>query len=134
MKFFRTGIKGGCYNEFIQGKWTGGHWHADSLYLYDEIFNVFDLCTNLFVKVIPNYAHWGVTEVTRDDRNRIVEISCELGGEIAELIEELRPWSEKNFKNNEIFTIRGIRMLKGEFLWIFSLILKAYLSRINALW
>ncbi|MDE7230831.1 MAG: hypothetical protein K2N56_10165 [Oscillospiraceae bacterium] len=110
-KFFRTGIKGGCYNEFVQGKWTDGdreHWSADSLYLYDEVFEFLDLYTNLFAKVIPNYAHFGVTEVTCDDWKRLVEISREQGGEIEMLIEELRPWAEENFRKNKIFTILGI--------------------------
>lgn len=112
MKYFKTGIKGGCYNEFVQGKWNGGHWHADPLYLYDDIF--YDLCldTNPFLKAIMNYTHWGVTEVTRDNRDQIIEISRETGGESPSLskncVRGLTKISEttKSSRSSELRVIR----------------------------
>lgn len=109
MRFFKTGINGGYFDEFVQGNWDGKtYWNPDSLYLCSDIFDDLGLYANLFSRAIQNYSHWGVTVVTRTDWKKITHVAAEQGGEIAELIKELSPWAEDNFQNYEVFIILGI--------------------------
>lgn len=110
MKYFISNGErhGTVYHEFVQGEWDEEamiFWSDDSLYLYDTV--MFEL-HQLFKAANVEFDRFGETVITLDDWNALVKRANELGGEILELIEELRPWAEENFRNNEIFTILGI--------------------------
>lgn len=109
MKYFETGIKGGCYDEFVKGKWDGKtHWSTDYLYLYDDIFDELGLYENVFSKAFEVYNRWGPNRVTRDDWDKICALARECGGAVEDLFNELAPWAEENFSEYEEFWILGI--------------------------
>lgn len=111
MKYFETGIKRGCFHEFVQGEWDEEaliFWSDDSLYLHDDVVIDLELTGKLFKAAGVVFNNYGITKITLDDWNALVIRANAVGGEIFELIEELRPWAEDNFRKNEIFTILGI--------------------------
>ncbi len=111
MKFFEKGITRGCFHEFVQGKWDEEamiFWSADSLYLHDDVVIDLDLYRKLFKPAEVKFDSCGINVITLDDWNALVKRANELGGEILEFIEELRPWAEDNFAKHELFTILGI--------------------------
>ena len=109
MKYFETGIKGGCYDEFVRGKWDGKtHWSADYLYLYDDLFDELGLYENVFSKVFEVYDRWGPNRVARGDWERLYTLAGECGGGVGELFDELAPWAEENFSEYEEFWILGV--------------------------
>lgn len=110
MKYFISNGErhGTVYHEFVQGEWDEEamiFWSDDSLYLHDNV--MFEL-HKLFKAANVEFDRFDETVITLDDWNALVRCAGELGGEILELIEELKPWAEENFRNNEIFTILGI--------------------------
>lgn len=113
MKYFihNSERHGTCYHEFVQGEWNEEamiFWSDDSLFLHDDVVTDLDLYRGLFKAANVKFDGCGINKITLDDWNALVKRAGELGGEILELIEELRPWAEENFRNNEIFTILGI--------------------------
>ena len=66
------------------------------------------LNSRLFKAADVVFNNYGITRITLGDWNALVNQANAVGGEILELIEELRPWAEDNFQKNEIFTILGI--------------------------
>lgn len=109
MKYFETGIKGGCYDEFVKGKWDGKtFWSADYLYLHEDWFDELGLYENVFGKVFEVYNRWGPNRVTRGDWDRLYALAKEFGGRVEELFDELAPWAEENFSEYEEFWILGV--------------------------
>lgn len=109
MKYFETGIKGGCFDEFVKGKWDGKtFWSADYLYLHEDWFDELGLYENVFSKVFEVYNRWGPNRVTRGDWDRLYAIAKECGGRVEELFDELAPWAEENFAEFEEFWILGV--------------------------
>lgn len=111
MKFFETGIKRGAFHEFVQGEWDEKaliFWSDNSLYLHDDVVIDLELTGKLFKAAGVVFNNYGITKITLPDWNALVTQANAAGGEISELIEELRPWAEDNFRKNEIFTILGI--------------------------
>ena len=111
MKYFENGKTRGCFHEFVQGKWDEEaliFWSADSLYLHDDVVIDLDLTSRLFKAAGVVFNNYGITKITLSDWNALVKQANEAGGEVLELIEELRPWAEDNFQKNEVFTILGI--------------------------
>ena len=111
MKYFETGIKRGAFHEFVQGEWneeTLIFWSPDSLYLHDDVVIDLELTDKLFKAAGVVFNNYGITKITLDGWNALVNRANAIGGEIFDLIEELRPWAEDNFRKNEIFTILGI--------------------------
>lgn len=109
IRFFETGVKGGCYDEFVKGKWDGKtHWSADHLYLYDNWIDYLGLYRDIFSKVFEAYNRWGPNRVTRGDWDRIYALAKECGGAVTELFDELAPWAEENFAGFEEFWILGV--------------------------
>lgn len=110
MKYFISNGErhGTVYHEFVQGEWDEEamvFWSDDSLYLHDNVMFEFH---KLFKAANVEFDHFGETVITLDDWNALVRCAGELGGEILELIEELKPWAEDNYSKHEIFTILGI--------------------------
>lgn len=111
MKYFEKGITRGCFHEFVQGKWDEKamiFWSADSLYLHDDVVCDLELYRKLFKPADVKFDDCGINVITLDDWNALVKQANAVGGEILELIEEIRPWAEDNFRKNEIFTILGV--------------------------
>lgn len=111
MKYFiKNGERHGtCYHEYLQGKWDSKtFWAEDSLYLHDDVMCDLDLYSKLFKKAIERFDPYRDIEVTRAEWEKMLETAQKEGGQIAEIIEELRPWAEENFRKNEVFTILGI--------------------------
>lgn len=109
IKFFETGVDGGCYDEFVKGKWDGKtHWSADYLFLDDDWFELLGLYQNIFGKVFEVYNRWGPNRVTREDWSKIYALAKECGGAVADLFDELAPWAEENFAEFDEFWILGV--------------------------
>lgn len=109
MKYFEKNIKGGCYDEFVMGKWDGKtFWSSDYLYLFDDHIIDLRLYELIFSKVFEIYNRWGPNEVTREQWEQMLSLSKEIGGEVDELFRELEPWADENFKDHDVFTILGV--------------------------
>lgn len=113
MKYFiHNGERHGtCYHEFVQGTWDEKNmvfWSDDSLYLHDDVVCDLNLYPELFKAANVEFNAYGITKITLEDWNALVKRAGEVGGEVLEFIEELKPWAEENFENNDIFTILGI--------------------------
>ena len=96
-----------CYLEFQKGEYKGKHWLSDSVSLHDDIFHELHLY-KLFVQAIPEFDHYGITEVNQSQWEILRELSIQQGGETQVLIEELAIWVLECFKSEKIFTICGI--------------------------
>ncbi|MDE7362407.1 MAG: hypothetical protein K2N38_10790 [Oscillospiraceae bacterium] len=108
-KYIKTEVTGGCYDEFVRGRWDGSsHWNTDSLYLYDDAFDELGLYENVFSKVFELYDRWGSNRVTREIWARLYSLAENHGGEIKTLFDELAPWVEENFAEYDEFWIIGV--------------------------
>ena len=96
-----------CYLEFQKGEYKGKHWLKDSISLHDDIFYELHLYS-LFIKAIPNFDHYGITEVTEYEWEILKKLALEQGEEVQSLIEELSIWVSDCFEVEKIFTICGI--------------------------
>ena len=96
-----------CYLEFQKGEYRGNHWLSDSISLHDDIFHELHLY-QLFVKAIPDFDHYGITEVNQCEWEKLREFALEQGEEVQSLIEELSIWVSDCFEVEKIFTICGI--------------------------
>lgn len=109
-KYFITEQKrnGTCYHEFYKGKWDKKtFWKEDSLLLHDDILQRSGL-VKIFVKVICNYNCCGPTEIDQKQWNEIRKSACTIGGAVEQVISEIEPWVEENFKEHAVFTVLGI--------------------------
>lgn len=100
--------RGTIYHEFFKGKWdekTFGK--EDSLFLHDDILYKMDL-ERIFRKVALGYRSYNETEINREQWKQIREIASGVSGEVENLILEIEPWVEDNFKEHAVFTILGI--------------------------
>ena len=96
-----------CYLEFQRGRFRGKHWLERSLYLHDDVFEQLGLY-EIFVAALPEFDHYGVTEVTPAQYEELKALALERGGEIAAAIRELEHWAENCFLTETRFTICGI--------------------------
>lgn len=110
MNYFikETERKGTCYHEFQRGKWDGKtFWHQDSLLMHDDILIGLQL-EDLFAETVSGYHSYGETEISREQWKAVCNQADAMGGEMKAAIEELKPWAEKNFRTEQVFTILGI--------------------------
>ncbi|MBQ4563855.1 MAG: hypothetical protein IJA58_05190 [Lachnospiraceae bacterium] len=99
---------GTLYHEFYKGKWDEKtFWKEDSLLLRDDILHRTEL-VNILGGLICNYNYYGETEIDQEQWKIICKIASDTGGELEEVILELKPWVEENFKEHTVFTILGI--------------------------
>ena len=96
-----------CYLEFQKGKHRGKHWLEDSISLHDDMFHTLHLYP-LFIKAIPEFDHYGITEVNQDEWEMLKKLALEQGEEVQRVIEELSIWVSECFEVEKIFTICGI--------------------------
>ena len=69
-------LKGTCYVEVQPGCYSGQFWSNDSVFFTDETFGLF---SQVITKYAPSYSIWGVTEITADTWQLIVEELKQLG-------------------------------------------------------
>lgn len=110
MKYFLSGagIKGGCYHEFVKGKWDGEtFWSDNSLILDDDILNELNVA-GLIYSIVPTYDPYGPTEFTWAQWAEIRKRAAEAGGEIEQLIRELDAWLGAPSGAGAAFTALGV--------------------------
>lgn len=97
-----------CCFEFQKGRFDGKtFWKSDSLYLHADIFDKSELF-DVFGKALNGFNYYGANEVTADEWRILLNMSKKLGEVSAEIISELEPWGEENFKTYKVFSILGI--------------------------
>ena len=96
-----------CYLEFQRGRYKGECWLSDSISLSDDIFDRLELY-KLFRKAIPEFDHYGITEVNENQWKIFEKIALEQGEEVQKVVEELSIWVSDCFEEEKIFTICGI--------------------------
>ena len=109
-KYFITeqGRRTTLYHEFYKGKWDEKtFWKEDSLLLRDEIMHRTGF-VSILEELVCDYNYYGSTEIDRKQWNAIRKIACDTGSELQQVILELEPWIEENFKEYAVFTILGI--------------------------
>ena len=112
MKYFcteqeRKASHSSCYLEFQRGEYSGKHWLAESISLHDDIFHDLHLYS-LFKRAIPEFDHYGVTQVSQTQWEMLSQLAFEQGGEVSSLIQELAVWVLDCFQIETVFTICGV--------------------------
>lgn len=112
MKYFcteneRKASHSSCYLEFQRGEYSGKHWLADSISLHDDVFQEFHLYS-LFRKVIPEFDHYGITQVSQTEWKKLYQLAMEQGGEVQRIMVELDTLVSNWFQIEDVFTICGI--------------------------
>ena len=105
----RRKIRGGTlYLEFQPGPYREALWRTDSLYLPAPLFDDLGLY-DLFVRAIPHFNYYHVTEVGQDQFHLLKELAEAHHTQCAaEILAELTPYAERWMKEHGCFTICGI--------------------------
>lgn len=103
----RKASRSSCYFEFQKGRYNGNCWLQDSLSISDDLWEDLNL-SDLFGEIIPKFAYYGCTTVTQKEWVKLLKRAEESGCLWKEVIEELVPWANECFENNDVFTILGI--------------------------
>lgn len=86
MKYFCTETeqkksKSSCYLEFQKGRYANKCWLEDSICLHDDIFE--ELCLyQVLCSAIPQFDHWGITEVSLEQWQQVKNKAEAVGGEV----------------------------------------------------
>lgn len=112
MKYFvneavRKASHSSCYIEFQKGLYHDKCWLQDSVSISDTLWNEFNLST-LIGSVIVDFDYYGITVVTKNQWNKIVENSREAGSDWENIIAEAISWVNDCFEEHDVFTIPGI--------------------------
>ena len=112
MKYFcaeteRKKSKSSCYLEFQKGRYANKCWLEDSICLHDDIFEKLGLY-QVLISAIPQFDHWGITEVSPEQWQLVKSNAEMIGGEVLIAVIELDEWVVKCFEKEEVFTICGI--------------------------
>lgn len=112
MKYFvdeekRKASHSTCYFEFQMGYYHDKCWLPDSISISDFLWNEYHL-SDLIGYVIKNFDYYGITIVTKNQRDEIVRLSQESGVIWEKVIAEAVPWVNECFKKHGVFTILGI--------------------------
>lgn len=112
MKYFinenqRKERRSTCFFEFQRGKYDGECWKEDSLNIPCDLFDAMGL-GKILDEALTDFDYYGTTEVNYEQWEKIKELLSEKGGEFGELLAELEPWAEDNFKEFNVFNLWGI--------------------------
>lgn len=112
MKYFidetaRKASHSSCYIEFQKGRYQGRNWLRDSISIHDDLWNEMRL-SELFGKALPAFQYYGVTVVERREWERIVRLAGAPACRWGEIVQELAPWVQACFADNDAFSILGI--------------------------
>ena len=86
-----------CFIEFQKGKYDTECWKEDSLNMPDGLFNEIGM-GKILDSALDDFDYYGVTEVSFEQWEKLKALLSEKGGEYMELLAELEPWAEDNFK------------------------------------
>ncbi|MDE5792961.1 MAG: hypothetical protein K2H66_05490 [Oscillospiraceae bacterium] len=112
MKYFITEQQrkqrgGSGYFQFLKGQknkiYKPVYWQEDSLLLYMDIADELKI-----YKIIPDFQYYGITIIDKSKWNMIQQNAKQESNAIQELIAELVPWVEDNFRDFDYFVICGI--------------------------
>lgn len=102
-----TERNGSCYQELKKGKFDDKFWSEDSLFLYDDYVNDLQLY-ELIIEVVPTYDRYGITEVNKEQWQKMCIVAEKISGETKAVIDEINIWARENFETESIFTILGV--------------------------
>lgn len=96
-----------CYLEFQKGKYHDECWLPDSISIADDLFD--DLKLYEIIKaVVPVFDYYGLTEIARNNWDRIVKQAATIGGKTEEAISEANEWAIAAYSEYPVITICGI--------------------------
>lgn len=110
MKYFVLAPQrnGSCYYEFYKGKWDNKtFWKEDSICIHDDVVFQHEI-DKLIMEVAPNYNPFGETEIRKEQWQKLVVLSKDIGGEVEEIIAEADEWAQLVFTQHSCFTILGL--------------------------
>ena len=111
MKYFivnseRSGTE---YYEFCKGSWDGEtFWKDDSIYLHDDVLYENQNFLSALVRVKPDFSSFGVTEISREDWERLQSEAQGYPDGCREIFSELDAWVMDTFSAYDCFTVLGI--------------------------
>lgn len=112
MKYFvneavRKASHSTCYFEFQKGYNHDKCWLQDSISISADLWDEFDLST-LIGGIIGDFDYFGITVVTKNQWDKIVENSRDAGSNWENIIAEAIPWVNDCFEEYDVFTIMGM--------------------------
>ena len=94
------------YFEFQKGHYTTC-WCENSINICTWLWDEYEM-SGLIRQVIKDFDYYGITEVTKKQWNRLVELSKATSAKAEPILMEAASWAEECFKENEVFTIIGM--------------------------
>ena len=94
------------YFEFQKGHYTTC-WCENSINICTWVWDEYEM-SGLIRQVIKDFDYYGITEVTKKQWNRLVELSKATSAKAEPILMEAASWAEECFKENEVFTIIGM--------------------------
>ena len=94
------------YFEFQKGHYTTC-WCENSINIRTWLWDEYEM-SGLIRQVIKDFDYYGITEVTKKQWNRLVELSKATSAKAEPILMEAASWAEECFKENEVFTIIGM--------------------------
>lgn len=112
MKYFideetRKASRSACYFEFMTGKYRGKCWLPDSISISADLFDESKLY-DIISSVVPSFEYYGLTEISQDDWNQIIDKANLVGGKTQEAFDEANCWAKNVFASDCIITICGL--------------------------
>lgn len=102
----RRSSRSTLYFELQKGHYQNKPWLDDSLCIHADLWDSLGL-TELFMKALPDFAYYGLTEVNMTEWERLKELS-QASLQWEEVMLELSQWVSRCFENNSVFTVCGI--------------------------
>ena len=102
----RRASRSTCYIEFQRGRFHGC-WLEDSLCLHQSLWTKNHLSA-LFGRVLPDFDFYGVTSVTPAQWEELHRLAQEGSPGQKAILDELSPWAEDCFREQEVFTVIGM--------------------------
>lgn len=112
MKYFideetRKASRSTCYFEFMIGKYRDKCWLPDSISISADLFDELKLY-EVISSVIPSFDYYGLTEISIDDWNKIIDKAHFIGGKTQEVFNEANNWAKIVFDSYSVITICGL--------------------------
>ena len=102
----RKASRSTCYIEFQKGQYHGC-WQEDSVSLHDDLWTQNHLSV-LFGRVLPDFDFYGITTVNAAQWEELHRLAQEGSPGQKAILDELSPWAEDCFREQEVFTIIGM--------------------------
>lgn len=104
---FNNQRTGTCYFEYQKGKFEDNFWLDSSIYLHADLFDKLNLY-QIFVKAVPEFAYYGITEIDREKWNLLIVTANQIGGSIKCVFHEIDSWVNLFSPTENVITILGI--------------------------